>query len=291
MAKKKHSFPCMPFWCDDYLGSPTVLAMTPREELAYLRLLVIGWQPGSLPMDRATLERMGRFNEEWSAGDFENVLDNFVEEGGRYINEKSTKEREKSVAYRDAQSRRGKSGNESRWGDDGSRTGSPTRSPEVSPEHRSPSPSPSPSSPPTPKKKRVDHPSGDPLASFPPVPDSDVPHPYTFDTFWSLYPRKVDKIPARKKWNTLVKDGETAFTVIGGLMDELDWRNWAPKNGHFVPEWKHPKTWLSHASWDNEHDYTPRTHEDALRRDEKSQQGRALTAAKRSPSGPSGAFQ
>ena len=108
----KQRFPCLPFWTEDYLGSSDVQQMSPREELAYLRLIIVGWAPGELPLSRARLEQIGRWSDwdkEWD-DDFGRVLVKFVERNGALVNEKALKERERVLAYRERQSERGSLG-------------------------------------------------------------------------------------------------------------------------------------------------------------------------------------
>jgi hypothetical protein len=85
-----------------------------------------------------------------------------------------------------------------------------------------------------PKKKRKENSSS---------PDGDA----RFDEFWALYPRKVGKTAAERKWVTLVRNGTDPTVIIAGLrrhLPELDSR--AVK---FRP---HPATWLSQGRWEDE---------------------------------------
>ena len=45
--------------------------------------------------------------------------------------------------------------------------------------------------------------------SKPSKPKSEIHEPEKFDTFWKLYPRKVNKAGAVKKWNATLASGET----------------------------------------------------------------------------------
>lgn len=56
--------PAMPFYVNDWLSSPQVQAMTPRQELAYFRLLLFSWssQTASIPNDDDTLMALGRLD-------------------------------------------------------------------------------------------------------------------------------------------------------------------------------------------------------------------------------------
>lgn len=65
-----------------------------------------------------------------------------------------------------------------------------------------------------------------------------------FDEFWSLYPRRVAKIAARKAWDKHQCD-DIADKVMAGLKRQLPhWHD--PK---FIP---HPASWLNAGRWDDQ---------------------------------------
>jgi hypothetical protein len=68
-----------------------------------------------------------------------------------------------------------------------------------------------------------------------------------FEKFWSLYPNKKDKIEAFKRWQKINIPLEI---ILETIKKQIEWRNKA--NGEFRPEWKHPATWLSKGSWEDE---------------------------------------
>lgn len=68
-----------------------------------------------------------------------------------------------------------------------------------------------------------------------------------FEAFWAVYPRKVDKKPARQAWQRLVKAGTDPDTLI-----ETAKRYAASRVGEPEKYTKHAKTWLNQASWQNE---------------------------------------
>lgn len=67
MARRKARPPAFQFYPADWLSSPNVMAMTPEQEGAYLRLLCCAWlSPDcTLPNDDALLAVLSRLNERW----------------------------------------------------------------------------------------------------------------------------------------------------------------------------------------------------------------------------------
>lgn len=67
-----------------------------------------------------------------------------------------------------------------------------------------------------------------------------------FEEFWSIYPRKVDKLAARKAYAKAVGEfGST--TVLAGARRMANDPNLPPKQ--FIP---YPATWLNAGGWDSE---------------------------------------
>lgn len=86
-----------------------------------------------------------------------------------------------------------------------------------------------------------------------------------FDKFWSLYPMKKEKKAALAKWKSLLKSGELPEIdiLISAVKDQIEWRK--NSTNDFIPEWKHPTTWLNKGCWEDELDKTPKkvnTHKD-----------------------------
>jgi len=66
-----------------------------------------------------------------------------------------------------------------------------------------------------------------------------------FNKFWSLYPRKVAKIVAERRWKKLSKkDIDEIFKIYHEHL--LRWRY---KDIQYVP---HPATWLNQRRWEDE---------------------------------------
>ena len=68
----------------------------------------------------------------------------------------------------------------------------------------------------------------------------------TFDSFWKLYPRKVQKIHARKAYEKALKS-TPADEILIGLGDQLSSGEWREKR--YIP---YPATWLSRGGWEVE---------------------------------------
>ena len=67
-----------------------------------------------------------------------------------------------------------------------------------------------------------------------------------FDRFWEAYPRKVEKLGARRKFDSAVKSGVDPDRIVAGA--EAYARSDAVRRG-FV---KHPTTWLNAGCWDDD---------------------------------------
>lgn len=69
-----------------------------------------------------------------------------------------------------------------------------------------------------------------------------------FDIFWKLYPRKVSKAPAEKKFMTKCKDAETFSKIIRSVGEHIEGAlSLAEMN--FIP---HAATWLNQERWNDE---------------------------------------
>ena len=70
-----------------------------------------------------------------------------------------------------------------------------------------------------------------------------------FEEFWALYPRKVGKADARRKFARLNVDS----ILFEKIKATLNWQrksdDWTQENGKYIP---YPATWLNHGRWDDE---------------------------------------
>lgn len=73
-----------------------------------------------------------------------------------------------------------------------------------------------------------------------------------FDEFWSVYPRKVGKIAARKNWDRLLTKGIDQQEVINGAKAYAQ-----TQLGADPTKVKHPQGWLSDGRWEDELETTP----------------------------------
>jgi hypothetical protein len=65
-----------------------------------------------------------------------------------------------------------------------------------------------------------------------------------FDSFWSVYPRKIAKGAAEKAWVKLNPDADLVATILAA-MDSFDW----PSDEKFIP---YPATWINARRWEDE---------------------------------------
>jgi len=70
-----------------------------------------------------------------------------------------------------------------------------------------------------------------------------------FDEFWSLYPKKVGKKPAREKWRKLSPNEKLFGEIMRGLEKYIVSEQWMRDNGQFIP---HPTTFLNQRRWEDE---------------------------------------
>lgn len=70
----------------------------------------------------------------------------------------------------------------------------------------------------------------------------------SFAIFWKLYPRKVGKAAAEKKFATKCKDQETFERIIASVGDQIA-HAWNLAEMNFIP---HAATWLNQERWNDE---------------------------------------
>lgn len=110
------------------------------------------------------------------------------------------------------------------------------------------------------------------LTPTPPTPDIYVPKPLTpasdepslnhheppvlcvgfsgaFDSFWSAYPRKVNKPAAKKAFAKLKVDSELMTQMLAAINKQRLSEQWIKDSGRFIP---HPATWLNGERWTDE---------------------------------------
>lgn len=70
-----------------------------------------------------------------------------------------------------------------------------------------------------------------------------------FERFWSLYPIKVSKGAARKAFSKAQRLGATITILLAALDAQKFERTKLKAQNKFVPDWKHPATWLNGECW------------------------------------------
>ena len=93
------------------------------------------------------------------------------------------------------------------------------------------------------------------------VSTSSVPDDSRFDEFWEVYPRRIAKKEAMKKFDKAVKDGVNPQALIDGAKAYA--ASVAGKEQKYIA---HPTTWLNQGRWEDETTATP-TMSDAERAD------------------------
>ena len=69
-----------------------------------------------------------------------------------------------------------------------------------------------------------------------------------FESFWSLYPKKVKKQKAKEWFEKNKPTEELAVIMITALKKFVNSKEWKDSNGQFIP---HPTTWLNQKRWED----------------------------------------
>lgn len=73
-----------------------------------------------------------------------------------------------------------------------------------------------------------------------------------FPEFWAAYPVHKAKETARRAWNRIQPDRELLKLILAAVEAQKRERGALRAAGKFVPEWKHPATWLNASCWEDE---------------------------------------
>tara|TARA_R100001163_G_C5065592_1_gene203600 strand:+ start:2516 stop:3220 length:705 start_codon:yes stop_codon:yes gene_type:complete len=76
-----------------------------------------------------------------------------------------------------------------------------------------------------------------------------------FESFWTVYPRKVGKAQAKKAWDKLKLDDNTVRMIAENIALRIKHGEWSDANKTFIP---HASTYLNNARWEDEVDTTQR---------------------------------
>lgn len=74
--------------------------------------------------------------------------------------------------------------------------------------------------------------------------------PTLFDTFWSAYPKKLNKAAAKKAWDKIKPDEQLLVTMLTTIERATTSVDWIKENGEYIP---HPSTWLNNERWKDEY--------------------------------------
>ena len=217
----------MPFFVGDYLSSRKVRMMTPAERGVYTHLLFQIWQDGPIQDDERTLVLLADcersdFKKCWPA-----VSEMFVKgEDGLLRNDKLEEVRESAIRLKQNRSKAGSKG--------GSKTQAKPKQESTSipdqtiPLHSVPNQT---------KKEPPISPKGD---------DSG------FESFWNLYPKKVGKQAALRRWKKIKPSKGLVEAILNSIRDQVDRQHFiGSQNGQereFIPN---PSTWLNEGRWED----------------------------------------
>lgn len=70
-----------------------------------------------------------------------------------------------------------------------------------------------------------------------------------FESFWTVYPRKVGKAQAKKAWDKLNLNDSTVMLIAENIALRIKHGEWSDANKTFIP---HASTYLNNARWEDE---------------------------------------
>ena len=71
-----------------------------------------------------------------------------------------------------------------------------------------------------------------------------------FDQFWAIWPNKTGKQPAEKEWERLTAEERTS--ALKAIPVHISERAKLKSASKFVPDWRHPRTWLHQRAWEDQ---------------------------------------
>lgn len=119
MAKEKS--PAFQFYPREFLADGNVSGMALDELGAYIKLICVCWNDGSVPMQTARLANMVGVPEKTFLKLWPAVRACFTEQDGRYVHLRLERERDKQSSHRQRRSDAGSKGAAGRWQSDGKR--------------------------------------------------------------------------------------------------------------------------------------------------------------------------
>ena len=70
-----------------------------------------------------------------------------------------------------------------------------------------------------------------------------------FERFWKAYPRKVNRVGARKAFDKIKPDEALLEKIIAAIGKQIESEQWTKDGGQYIP---HPATWLNGHRWEDE---------------------------------------
>lgn len=70
-----------------------------------------------------------------------------------------------------------------------------------------------------------------------------------FETFWKVFPRKVGKDAAWRRWKSLTGTRPELSALVSAIRKQAQSDQWQKENGQFIPN---PATWLNQGRWADE---------------------------------------
>lgn len=222
----------MPLYIGDYLAD--TMHLTTEQHGAYLLLIMAYWKNGgALTSDDRKLMAICRLGADaWSM--HKHTLASFFDlnsDPELWIHVRAEKEMEKAGNNQEKRTLRAQKAAEARWSKNAP-SNAPGNAPSIPQAMLNECPSPSPS----------DLKEKDQKLSV------KFDQKSAFDIFWKLYPRKVSKAPAEKKFMTKCKDPETFSAIIRSVGDHIQ-NAWDLSEMNFIP---HASTWLNQEKWNDE---------------------------------------
>jgi len=70
-----------------------------------------------------------------------------------------------------------------------------------------------------------------------------------FEKFWKAYPRKVNRVGARKAFDKIKPDEALLERMVAAIGKQIESEQWTKDGGQYIP---HPATWLNGHRWEDE---------------------------------------
>ena len=88
-------------------------------------------------------------------------------------------------------------------------------------------------------------------------------HPL-FPQFYEHYPVHKERTRAAKAFAKIDPSEELLALMLGAIDNQMAEREWKKNTNQFVPDWKHPATWLNSGCWEDEIEQAPTTNKRRL---------------------------